>query len=314
MSDRPQPDDLIAHAKAALKGGRPRDAVRLLDRASALLADPRRVDTAVWRAIAAHYPSVTPILTGVLEALEPYRGSAFVSNGLATWHKILPFLDDARFRTLAHVHAGLLPIPNWQWNLQTVLWAAQQALAVEGDFVELGVFRGHTSLFVAEYLDFAAQSRTWRLYDTFDGIPDDQLDPGWAERNERAYRGGTFSFDEVRERFAHIPNIRVIQGRVPEVLHEDGPERIAFLHVDLNNATAEIAALDLLFDRISPSGVVVFDDYCWEPSRTSTTPKRHGSPRAACMSCPCRRARASSSSDRQTPQTRRPDDAPRRPA
>lgn len=267
MVYRPQPEELIDQARVALKEGRPRDAVQLFDRAATLLADPRRVDVAVWRAIAAHYPTATPILVAVLEALEPRSESAFVSNGLVTWHKILPFLEDARFRTLAHVHAGLLPIPNWHWNLQTALWAAQQALPVEGDFVELGVFRGHTSLFVAEYLDFANQPRTWRLYDTFDGIPDDQLDPGWAEKNERAYRSGTFSFEEVRDRFAHIPNMRVIRGRVPEVLNDDGPERIAFLHVDLNNATAEIAALDLLFDRISPGGVVVFDDYCWEPSR-----------------------------------------------
>jgi predicted O-methyltransferase YrrM len=70
----------------------------------------------------------------------------------------------------------------------------------------------------------------------------------------------------VRARFADLPNVRVIQGRVPEVLAKDCPQAIAFLHVDLNNAAAEIAALELLYDRISPGGVILFDDFCWAAS------------------------------------------------
>ncbi len=137
---------------------------------------------------------------------------------------------------------------------------------VEGDFVELGVFRGHTTAFAADYIGFAAWPRTWWLYDTFAGIPEDQLNPGWAARNAAVY-GGTFSYEEVRDRFASLPNIRVIAGRVPEVLAEESPDRIAFLHIDLNNSAAEIAALDLLFDRIATGGVVVLDDFCWQAAR-----------------------------------------------
>ena len=44
---------------------------------------------------------------------------------------------------------------------------------------------------------------------------------------------------------------------------ENAPGRIAFLHIDMNNAAAEVAALDVLFDRVSPGGVVVLDDYGW---------------------------------------------------
>jgi O-methyltransferase len=186
---------------------------------------------------------------------------------MATWLKVLPFLDDPRFLEIAGRHEALLPIPNWHWNLQTVLWAARQVENVPGDFVELGVFRGHTTLFLADYLEFAKLPRQWRLYDTFEGIPSDQLDPEWAERNEQTYVG-TYSLDEVRKRFEAFPNIEVIKGRVPEVLQgEDMSGQIAFLHMDLNSSTAEIAALDLLFDRIPRGGVIVFDDYCWAASR-----------------------------------------------
>ena len=52
-----------------------------------------------------------------------------------------------------------------------------------------------------------------------------------------------------------------------QVLGEIAPRHIAFLHVDMNNAEAERSALDVLFDRISPGGIIVFDDYGWSAYR-----------------------------------------------
>src|SRR5579859_4262515 len=49
--------------------------------------------------------------------------NAFVGGGLATWLKSPPFAEDARFMEIAARHAHLLPMDNWHWNLQTVLWA-----------------------------------------------------------------------------------------------------------------------------------------------------------------------------------------------
>ena len=50
-------------------------------------------------------------------------------------------------------------------------------------------------------------------------------------------------------------------GIVPEIFQSSVPERIAYLHLDLNAAKAEIAALEVLFDRIVPGGMIVFDDF-----------------------------------------------------
>jgi hypothetical protein len=206
----------------------------------------------------------------LLALQEVERRSLFIGDGLATWMKTPPFTEDARFLDIAAKHAALLPTFNWHWNLQTVAWAVQQVRTLPGDFVELGVFKGHTTLFLAEYLGFETWTQRWFLYDTFEGIPEDQLDPGWSANNAAAY-GGTFSYEEVRERFAPFANIQVIQGRVPEILAGTCPEQISFLHMDLNNATAEVQALDALFERIVPGGVIVFDDYCWTVSKRQRT-------------------------------------------
>jgi O-methyltransferase len=243
------PDLALYLYNAALKAGDPTFEVRLRLRAG-LARKPN--------------PRTLTALAG-LQALERVM-PVFVGEGLATWGKTLPFMEDEKFLALMDKHIAHAPLPNWHWNLYTVVWAAQSVRGLVGDYVELGVFKGHTTLFAAEYLGFADWSRRWFLYDTFDGVPDDQLDPGWAEKNEMVYRG-TFSFEEVRDRFAVFPNIEVIKGRVPEVFEARCPEQIAFLHVDLNNVTAEIAALELLYDRIPPGGIILFDDYGWAVSR-----------------------------------------------
>ena len=203
-------------------------------------------------------------LSHILEAEN--ASSVFVGAGLATWWKTMPFMEDPRFVEISDRHAGLLPIANWQWNLQTALWAVQQAKDVPGDFVELGVFKGHTTLFCAEYVEFQGWPKRWWLYDTFEGIPDDQVVPGWERSNKNLY-DGTFSYEEVQQRFAAFPNIDVIQGRVPEVLSRGCPDAIAFMHIDMNNPTAEIGALDALFERVSSGGVILFDDFGWVTAR-----------------------------------------------
>jgi O-methyltransferase len=58
------------------------------------------------------------------------------------------------------------------------------------------------------------------------------------------------------------------------VLREQPPDPIAFLHVDLNNSAAEIAALDQLYESTVPGGVIVFDDYCWAASRAQFVAER----------------------------------------
>jgi len=260
---------LIHMADGLLAAGERELAERLYSVALRRVSGPGRLSISLRQGIAASGPRAEMNLS-LLRTLEAGVGEgnlAFVGAGLATWFKTLPFMLDDRFTEISDRHANLLPLTNWQWNLQTALWAVQQAKDVPGDYVELGVFKGHTTLFCAEYVGFADWPRRWWLYDTFEGIPDDQVQPGWEKTNKGLYEG-TFSYEEVRDRFAGYPNIDVIQGRVPEVLTEKGsPEAIAFMHIDMNNPAAEIGALDALFERVSPGGIILFDDFCWATAR-----------------------------------------------
>jgi hypothetical protein len=198
-----------------------------------------------------------------LRALATIRGiypRNFVGDMLITVDRNMGFMDDPGF--LAAVDAEQ---PNAQevsllWRLHVLCWCARNALRLEGDFVECGVFRGFMTAVAARYLDFAARPRRWHLYDTFEGIPQEQLDPGHS--NPSGYREAGLHESVVR-RFAAYPNIEIHRGRVPEALAGSAPARIAFLHLDMNSSRAEVGALQLLYDRLLPGAFLLLDDYGW---------------------------------------------------
>ena len=70
--------------------------------------------------------------------------------------------------------------------------------------------------------------------------------------------------DRVRENFAEWPNSIVVRGAVPHVLENLKIDRVAFLHIDMNCASPERAALEFLWDRLSPGAVVLLDDYAYQ--------------------------------------------------
>ncbi len=146
------------------------------------------------------------------------------------------------------------------WRLHTYYWAGRSALRVPGDFVECGVYKGFYSSVLAAYLDFATSGKQLYLYDTFSGLAED-----WSTEHERRMVDAQYDWNGTHEavvrRFADYLNVRVIKGTVPEILDVEAPERIALLHLDLNAATAETAALDKLHERVRDGGIVLMDDY-----------------------------------------------------
>jgi hypothetical protein len=184
----------------------------------------------------------------------------FSSDMLITFSRNMGFLEDPEFLKSIECEARTDQDRSLVWRLHVLCWAAANALKLEGDFVECGVFHGFSTAVAARYLQFGKQARTWYLYDTFSGIPSDQLNPG--DQDLERYQDPSI-YDSVKRRFEQYPNIRVVRGRVPEVLREVSPQSIAFMHLDMNSAAAEMGALEHLFDRMVVGAYLVLDDYGW---------------------------------------------------
>jgi hypothetical protein len=190
----------------------------------------------------------------IVESLVQPRG-IFSADNLVTYSKSLSFLKDKPFID-AYSHHSTTPEERAAlWRRVTLVWAARSALRLDGDFVECGCYKGTGPRIVAEALDFARQDRRYWLYDLFEhnaSMPHHHM----MEHSATLH-------DEVKARFTDFPNVIITKGRVPDSFEGAAPEKIALMHLDLNNTEAEVAALDALFDRIVPGGFLLLDDFGW---------------------------------------------------
>src|SRR5678816_3069499 len=108
---------------------------------------------------------------------------------------------------------------------------------------------------IVDYLGGTAFPKTFWGYDIFEH--DDSM------LNHPMPEHGAGLYERVCEKFAGYPQVHVIKGLIPEVFASGCPDRIAYLHVDLNQAPAEVASLEYLFDRMVPGGILILDDYEW---------------------------------------------------
>lgn len=191
----------------------------------------------------------------------------FDADGLTTTHNA-DFLDDPAFQRAyqAGVHTGhriMDPAKlHIEWRVYVCCWAATHAAHLAGDFVECGVSTGIVSRAVVDYVDFNSLGKTFYLFDTYEGIPESQMTeaekPLALSKNERHY------FDclsLVEQTFAAYPGVRTVKGAVPESLATVDIDHVSYLHIDMNIAAPEIAALEHFWDRMVPGGIIVFDDY-----------------------------------------------------
>lgn len=168
------------------------------------------------------------------------------------------------------VKAGLGVDPHFEWRVHVALWAARRVLSADGDLVECGVNAGFISSAIMQNLRWATIRRRYDLIDTFRGPVLRQYSQEEVEKQRariaiealgaRAY---VTDMDRVRENTAEWPNSIVMRGAVPEVLDGLKAATVAFLHIDMNCASPERAALEFFCDRLPPGAVVLLDDYAY---------------------------------------------------
>jgi hypothetical protein len=204
-------------------------------------------------------PAEREFLQLAIERFRKIFRSVYASDNVILFGRTLGFRRDAKLMRAFREQAWNDQERSLLLRINTLAWAANEALRLDGDYVECGVWRGFCSAVLVNYLDFADRDRKFYLYDTFAGIPP-ELD---SEHHDSPLFREEGLYASVLRRFERFPNVEVVRGIVPQSFGIAVPERIAFLHMDMNSSKSEIAALDALFERIVPGGLIVFDDYGW---------------------------------------------------
>ncbi len=152
-------------------------------------------------------------------------------------------------------------------------WELYKRVAnLPGDVVECGVYKAASLVRWAMFRDAleAPRARNIVAFDAFGAFPRDGIagrdDQDFIARFETA--GDGLSMDEVRAVLAHRgldAAVTLVPGDVrvtiPAHLAARPATRIALLHLDMDVHEPTAFALDLLWPRIVPGGMVVIDDY-----------------------------------------------------
>lgn len=190
-------------------------------------------------------------------------------EGLSTFHNH-DFIDDPKFK--AAVQRGVDGTPGQPfrpspWRLHVAMWAAETAMRRDGDFVECGVFLGFVSSVIMNFTSWneTPHSKRFLLIDSFEGLQASILTPeeiaaGRADRYGDEY---TDTFLRASKNLSDFRNTQIIKGFVPQVLSQVHCDRVAYLHIDMNAAAPEVAALEYFWPRVSPGGIVLLDDYAF---------------------------------------------------
>jgi hypothetical protein len=143
---------------------------------------------------------------------------------------------------------------------------------IPGHIFELGVYKGASLVRFATFRDALENDYSRKIvgFDAFGAFPTSNLevedDLNFIEKFEGA-GGYGLSDDEVAGVLSSkgFENFDLVKGNVfdtlPRYLSDNPETRIALLHLDMDVKEPTDFALELLYDRIVPGGIIVFDDY-----------------------------------------------------
>jgi hypothetical protein len=215
-----------------------------------------------------YHPKMRRLALGV-RALTP---GAYAQDGLLSIHSHA-FMQDPRFNA-AYARGvkaiGGADLYRFHWRVHIALWVASIGSRLDGDFVECGVNKGFVSSAIMEYLDWNSIGRDFYLLDTFAGLDDrfvsaSERESGSLEKNAKSLESGFYvtGADSVRANFAQWPRAVIIEGAIPETLTQVTSQQVAYLHLDMNCAPPEVAALTYFWDRLVAGAPVLLDDYAY---------------------------------------------------
>ena len=187
-----------------------------------------------------------------------FRGSYF-GDQFCTFHNS-DFIHEKNFKNSYKYSTLITKLkPNIHYRIHQLAWAAQNSLNLKGDFFELGSGRGFSMLAVLNYIKWNRYNKKLYLFDTFSSYKIDEF----GNRLNRKSDYYATSFKNIKKNFSKFKNIYFEKGDVFQTLNKYVDKKIAFLHIDLNYAEAEIYSLKLLWNSIVKNGFIILDDYAY---------------------------------------------------
>lgn len=189
-----------------------------------------------------------------LEALKAFGRWLFGDYRL-TWPQLAWWQDEA-FTAFLHRFDELDGFnTHRKWTLAQLV---RLTVDVPGDTAECGVYQGASSwLICAANRGNRWHERMHHLFDSFEGLSEPGAFDGshWRKGNLRAGE------EVAAKNLAEFERVAFHKGWIPERFPDVSEKTFSFVHLDIDLYQPTRDSVAFFYDRLSPGGVLVCDDY-----------------------------------------------------
>lgn len=132
---------------------------------------------------------------------------------------------------------------------------------LEGDWAECGVFKGSTSLIMAEYNNrykILKPGSVVHLFDSFEGLADPTIEDVGTDMVKGDYLG---TLKEVKNNLSNYDCFVYHQGWIPNRFDDVKDRKFSFVHIDVYFYEPVRDSLEFFLPRMVDGGLIVLDDY-----------------------------------------------------
>lgn len=155
-------------------------------------------------------------------------------------------------------------------KINRLLELLNMSLSLDGDVIELGTYKGGTTILIARFLNKTNSKKTIYTFDTFEGFP--YAETGTIEKvkistGETKNKMDMFkdtSFEKVKAKFAKFAvanKIKTFKGSFDDTLPLLKDEKFSFALVDCDIYDSALVCLREIYPRMVKGGIMLFDDY-----------------------------------------------------
>lgn len=129
-------------------------------------------------------------------------------------------------------------------RLLTLTECVRYCSQLDGNMLEIGTYKGGSGFVICKTLEKLGLKTKISLID-------------WYEQ-----QSASVNFDEVERVFNDFPFAELISGKAEDVIPEQEPDPLSFVHIDVNADESFVKhVLPVLYMRLQKSGMMLFDNY-----------------------------------------------------
>jgi O-methyltransferase len=150
-----------------------------------------------------------------------------------------------------------------------IVRAVMNTAHVDGSIIEIGCNGGGTSVIIQFLIEAMKLSKEFHVYDSFAGLNGKcDKDDGKSAESDEFCNGRWVIHEEHLLRTFHSLDLKppiIHAGLIQNMTPADFPEKVSMAFFDVDFYMPTLAALVLVWPRIVEGGILVIDDYGFEP-------------------------------------------------